>query len=139
VPVVLRPVDRMSVRRLVMVVTAAVRQAARVELRPEATAVRPEGTAVRPEGTAAVLQVSRAAVASGRTARGVLRCGNRRIRSTTYLRGRIRGTTGTLPLTPEEEAASIGDDDVVLDDDPRSHTDLLRETLGAQIITEEPN
>lgn len=44
-----------------------------------------------------------------------------------------------VPLTPEEEAASIGEDDVVLDDDPRTHTDLLRETLGAQIITEEPN
>ena len=44
-----------------------------------------------------------------------------------------------VPLTPEEEADAIGDDDVVLEDDSRSHTDLLRETLGAQIITEEPN
>ncbi|MFG1627861.1 DNA polymerase III subunit gamma and tau [Kribbella sp. NPDC049227] len=44
-----------------------------------------------------------------------------------------------VPLTPEEEADSIGEDDVVLEDDSRSHTDLLRETLGAQIITEEPN
>lgn len=44
-----------------------------------------------------------------------------------------------VPLTPEEEADAIGEDDVVLEDDSRSHTDLLRETLGAQIITEEPN
>ncbi|TCC12162.1 DNA polymerase III subunit gamma and tau [Kribbella soli] len=44
-----------------------------------------------------------------------------------------------VPLTPEEEADSIGEDDVVLEEDSRSHTDLLRETLGAQIITEEPN
>ncbi|TDO59816.1 DNA polymerase-3 subunit gamma/tau [Kribbella sp. VKM Ac-2571] len=44
-----------------------------------------------------------------------------------------------VPLTPEEEADSIGEDDIVLEEDSRSHTDLLRETLGAQIITEEPN
>ncbi|MET9318327.1 DNA polymerase III subunit gamma and tau [Kribbella sp. NPDC003505] len=44
-----------------------------------------------------------------------------------------------VPLTPEEEADSIGEDDMVLEEDSRSHTDLLRETLGAQIITEEPN
>ncbi|MEV0284289.1 DNA polymerase III subunit gamma and tau [Kribbella sp. NPDC050820] len=44
-----------------------------------------------------------------------------------------------VPLTPEEEADAIGEDDVVLEDDSRSHTDLLRDTLGAQIITEEPN
>ena len=43
------------------------------------------------------------------------------------------------PLTPEEEAEAIGEDDVTLEEDSRSHTDLLRETLGAQIITEEPN
>ena len=42
-------------------------------------------------------------------------------------------------LTPEEEADTIGEDDVILEEDSRSHTDLLRETLGAQIITEEPN
>ncbi|WP_405072159.1 DNA polymerase III subunit gamma and tau [Kribbella sp. NBC_01510] len=44
-----------------------------------------------------------------------------------------------VPLTPEEEADAIGEDDVVLEEDSRTHTDLLRETLGAQIITEEPN
>lgn len=44
-----------------------------------------------------------------------------------------------VPLTPEEEAMAIGDDDVVLEEDSRSHTDLLRETLGASIINEEPN
>jgi DNA polymerase-3 subunit gamma/tau len=44
-----------------------------------------------------------------------------------------------VPLTPEEEAAAIGEDDAILEEDSRSHTDLLRETLGAQIITEEPN
>lgn len=44
-----------------------------------------------------------------------------------------------VPLTPEEEADAIGEDDMVLEDDSRSHTDLLRDTLGAQIITEEPN
>jgi DNA polymerase-3 subunit gamma/tau len=44
-----------------------------------------------------------------------------------------------VPLTPEEEADSIGEDDMVLEEDSRSHTDLLPETLGAQIITEEPN
>nr|WP_199237007.1 DNA polymerase III subunit gamma and tau [Kribbella antiqua] len=44
-----------------------------------------------------------------------------------------------VPLTPEEEADTIGEDDVILEEDSRSHTDLLRETLGAQIITEEPN
>ncbi|MEU4390576.1 DNA polymerase III subunit gamma and tau [Kribbella sp. NPDC023855] len=43
------------------------------------------------------------------------------------------------PLTPEEEAEAIGDDDIVLEEDSRSHTDLLAETLGAQIISEEPN
>jgi DNA polymerase III subunit gamma/tau len=43
------------------------------------------------------------------------------------------------PLSPEEEADAIGEDDMVLEEDSRSHTDLLRETLGAQIITEEPN
>jgi DNA polymerase-3 subunit gamma/tau len=43
------------------------------------------------------------------------------------------------PLTPEEEAEAIGDDDVILEEDSRSHTDLLSETLGAQIISEEPN
>jgi hypothetical protein len=48
VPVVLRPADRMSVRRLVMVVTAVMREAARVEPRPGATVVRPVVTAVRP-------------------------------------------------------------------------------------------
>jgi DNA polymerase-3 subunit gamma/tau len=44
-----------------------------------------------------------------------------------------------VPLTPEEEADAVGEDDVVLEEDSRTHTDLLRETLGAQIITEEPN
>ncbi|WP_433164699.1 DNA polymerase III subunit gamma and tau [Kribbella sp. CA-247076] len=44
-----------------------------------------------------------------------------------------------VPLTPEEEADAIGEDDQVLEEDSRTHTDLLRETLGAQIITEEPN
>lgn len=44
-----------------------------------------------------------------------------------------------VALTPEEEADSIGEDDIVLEEDSRSHTDLLIETLGAQIITEEPN
>ena len=44
-----------------------------------------------------------------------------------------------VPLTPEEEAEAIGDDDVILEEDSRSHTDLLSETLGAQIISEEPN
>jgi DNA polymerase III subunit gamma/tau len=43
------------------------------------------------------------------------------------------------PLTPEEEAEAIGEDDLVLEEDSRSHTDLLSETLGAQIISEEPN
>ncbi len=43
------------------------------------------------------------------------------------------------PLTPEEEAEAVGDDDVILEEDSRSHTDLLAETLGAQIISEEPN
>lgn len=44
-----------------------------------------------------------------------------------------------VPLTPEEEAEAIGEDDIVLEEDSRSHTDLLSETLGAQIISEEPN
>jgi DNA polymerase-3 subunit gamma/tau len=43
------------------------------------------------------------------------------------------------PLTPEEEAEAVGDDDIVLEEDSRSHTDLLAETLGAQIISEESN
>ncbi|MEV5961625.1 DNA polymerase III subunit gamma and tau [Kribbella sp. NPDC051952] len=43
------------------------------------------------------------------------------------------------PLTPEEEADAIGEDDMVLEENSQSQTDLLRETLGAQIITEEPN
>ena len=42
-------------------------------------------------------------------------------------------------MTPEEEADAIGEDDLVLEDDSQSHTELLRQTLGAQIITEEPN
>ncbi|ADB29531.1 DNA polymerase III, subunits gamma and tau [Kribbella flavida DSM 17836] len=48
-------------------------------------------------------------------------------------------TVTEAPLTPEEEAEAIGEDDIVLEEDSRSHTDLLRDTLGAQIITEEPN
>lgn len=44
-----------------------------------------------------------------------------------------------VPLSPEEEAEAIGEDDIVLEEDSRSHTDLLSETLGAQIISEEPN
>ncbi len=44
-----------------------------------------------------------------------------------------------VPLTPEEEADAIGEDDVVLEEDSRTQTELLRETLDAQIITEEPN
>jgi DNA polymerase-3 subunit gamma/tau len=44
------------------------------------------------------------------------------------------------PLTPEEEAQVVGEDDEVLEEDEaQSHTDLLRETLGAQLITEEAN
>ncbi|MDX6265078.1 MAG: polymerase subunit gamma/tau [Kribbellaceae bacterium] len=43
------------------------------------------------------------------------------------------------PLTPEEEAEAVGEDDIVLEEDSRSHTDLLAETLGAQIISEESN
>jgi DNA polymerase-3 subunit gamma/tau len=50
-----------------------------------------------------------------------------------------RSPVDEAPLTPEEEAEAIGEDDVVLEEDSRSHTDLLRDTLGAQIITEEPN
>ena len=51
----------------------------------------------------------------------------------------LRPAAPEVPLTPEEEADAIGEDDVVLEEDSRTHTDLLRETLGAQIITEEPN
>jgi DNA polymerase-3 subunit gamma/tau len=40
---------------------------------------------------------------------------------------------------PVDEADTIGEDDVVLEDDTRSHTDLLRETLGAEVIDEQPN
>ncbi|MEV6411846.1 DNA polymerase III subunit gamma and tau [Kribbella sp. NPDC051718] len=43
------------------------------------------------------------------------------------------------PLTPEEEAEAVAEDDIVLEEDSRSHTDLLAETLGAQIISEETN
>jgi DNA polymerase III subunit gamma/tau len=46
-----------------------------------------------------------------------------------------RGTTDQ-PDDPEEDA--FADDDAVLDEDSRSHTDLLRETLGAEVISEEP-
>jgi DNA polymerase-3 subunit gamma/tau len=50
-----------------------------------------------------------------------------------------RAPVNEAPLTPEEEAEAIGEDDVVLEEDSRSHTDLLRDTLGAQIILEETN
>ncbi|TWD80979.1 DNA polymerase-3 subunit gamma/tau [Kribbella amoyensis] len=43
------------------------------------------------------------------------------------------------PMTPEEEAEVIGDDDMVLEEDNLTHTDLLREALGAQLITEDSN
>jgi DNA polymerase-3 subunit gamma/tau len=33
----------------------------------------------------------------------------------------------------------IGEDDVVLEDDTQSRTELLRQTLGAQVIDEQPN
>ncbi|MEU0096086.1 DNA polymerase III subunit gamma and tau [Kribbella sp. NPDC006257] len=50
-----------------------------------------------------------------------------------------RAPVNEAPLTPEEEAEAIGEDDIVLEEDSRSHTDLLRDTLGAQIILEETN
>ncbi len=40
---------------------------------------------------------------------------------------------------PLDEADVIGDDDTVLEDDARDHTELLRQTLGAQVIAEQPN
>jgi DNA polymerase III subunit gamma/tau len=50
---------------------------------------------------------------------------------------------GTLPPDPDEEpldeADVVGEDDAVLEDDARDHTELLRETLGAQVIAEQPN
>jgi DNA polymerase III subunit gamma/tau len=54
-------------------------------------------------------------------------------------RAAVQPPTSEAPLTPEEEADAVGEDDVILEDDSRSHTELLRETLGAEIITEEPN
>jgi DNA polymerase-3 subunit gamma/tau len=51
----------------------------------------------------------------------------------------VQAPPSEAPLTPEEEADAVGEDDVILEEDSRSHTELLRQTLGAQIITEEPN
>ncbi|GAB2665770.1 hypothetical protein GCM10009743_47450 [Kribbella swartbergensis] len=43
------------------------------------------------------------------------------------------------PKSPTDEADAIAGDDLVQEEGSRSHTDLLRETLGAQIITVEAN
>jgi DNA polymerase III subunit gamma/tau len=51
----------------------------------------------------------------------------------------VQAPPSEAPSTPEDEADEVGEDDVILEEDSRSHTELLRETLGAQIITEEPN
>ena len=40
---------------------------------------------------------------------------------------------------PLDEADAVGEDDAVLEDDSRDHTELLRQTLGAQVIAEQPN
>ncbi len=40
---------------------------------------------------------------------------------------------------PIDEADVIGEDDVILEDDTRTHTELLRDALGAEIIEEQPN
>ncbi|HYU84952.1 MAG TPA: DNA polymerase III subunit gamma and tau [Kribbellaceae bacterium] len=59
--------------------------------------------------------------------------------------GSAAGPAGGTPAPidedapPIDEADTIGEDDVVLEDDTRSHTDLLRETLGAEVIDEQPN
>jgi len=49
----------------------------------------------------------------------------------------------TPPPDPDEEpldeADVVGEDDAVLEDDARDHTELLRQTLGAQVIAEQPN
>nr|WP_199239938.1 MULTISPECIES: DNA polymerase III subunit gamma and tau [Kribbella] len=89
---------------------------------PQAPAANPEQlSADRREQAASKRRAAEAAVAAEQTRRAA------------------QVQVEEAPLTPEEEAEAIGEDDVILEEDSRSHTDLLRETLGAQIITEEPN
>jgi DNA polymerase-3 subunit gamma/tau len=106
------------------------------------------GTAGQSGGTAG--QSGRTAAQSGRTAgqasgadRREQAASKRRAAEAAVAAEQARAAAApaapVVPLTPEEEADAIGEDDVVLEEDSRTHTDLLRETLGAQIITEEPN
>nr|WP_239062987.1 DNA polymerase III subunit gamma and tau [Streptomyces sp. SID13031] len=89
---------------------------------PPAPAANPEqGTQDRPEQTASKRRAAEAAVAAEQSLRAA------------------QVQVDEAPLTPEEEAEAVAEDDVILEEDSRSHTDLLSETLGAQIISEEPN
>ena len=88
---------------------------------PAPTATPDTQTAERQEQVASKRRAAEAAVAAEQASRAAA------------------APVNEAPLTPEQEAEAIGEDDVVLEEDSRSHTDLLRDTLGAQIITEEPN
>ncbi|TDU89433.1 DNA polymerase-3 subunit gamma/tau [Kribbella voronezhensis] len=100
---------------------AAVVQAGQQAGGPPAPSATPESPDTRREQAASKRRAAEAAVAAELASRAAAR------------------PMDEAPLTPEEEAEAIGEDDVVLEEDSRSHTDLLRDALGAQIITEEPN
>jgi DNA polymerase-3 subunit gamma/tau len=40
---------------------------------------------------------------------------------------------------PVDEAEAVGEDDIMLEDDSRSRTELLGQVLGAKVIDEQPN
>jgi DNA polymerase-3 subunit gamma/tau len=88
---------------------------------PQAPAANPEPPEDRREQAASKRRAAEAAVAAEQSLRAA------------------QVQVQEAPLTPEEEAEAVGDDDLVLEEDSRSHTDLLAETLGAQIISEESN
>jgi DNA polymerase III subunit gamma/tau len=88
---------------------------------PPAPAASPEPSTDRREQAASKRRAAEAAVAAEQSRRAA------------------EAPVQEAPLTPEEEAEAVGDDDIVLEEDSRSHTDLLAETLGAQIISEESN
>ncbi|TDD46389.1 DNA polymerase III subunit gamma and tau [Kribbella antibiotica] len=94
---------------------------------PAAPAPAAEGAAPAPEGDRKQQAASKRRAAEAQVAAEQAR------------RSAAAPTPVAAALTPEEEADSIGEDDVVLEEDSRSHTDLLRDTLGAEIIMEETN
>ncbi|GAA1675578.1 hypothetical protein GCM10009745_18390 [Kribbella yunnanensis] len=112
---------------------------------PEPEAWEQSTPAVRaPAAAAQTVSVPAEAVAGGEGDRGQQAASKRRAAEAAVAAEQARRSAAApvveaKALTPEEEADAIGEDDVVLEEDSRSHTDLLRDTLGAEIILEETN